>query len=61
MRVLLTPAGVDALNEARAVRRRGIQEHFVAHLDPAQLDALANALQGVREHVRRLRPGRISR
>ena len=61
VRVLLTPAGLDALNAARAVHRHGIQEHFVSHLDPAKLEALAEALQGVREHVRPLRPGRISR
>ena len=61
VRVLLTPAGLDALNAARAVHRRGIQEHFVAHLDPVKLETLAGALEGVREHVRPLRPGRISR
>jgi len=59
--VLLTPTGLEALNAARAVHRRGIQEHFVAHLDPARLEALAAMLEGVREHVRPLRPGRISR
>ena len=61
VRVLLTPAGLDALNAARAVHRHGIQEHFVSHLDPSKLEALADALEGVREHVRPLRPGRISR
>ena len=61
VKVLLTPAGLDALDAARAVHRRGIQEHFVSHLDPAQLEELAGMLQGVREHVRPLRPGRISR
>jgi len=61
VKVLLTPTGLDALNAARAVHRHGIQEHFVSHLDPAELEALADALEGVREHVRPLRPGRISR
>ena len=61
VRVLLTPTGFETLNAARAVHRRGIQEHFVSHLDPAELEALAGSLQGVREHVRPLRPGRISR
>src|ERR1700680_4287720 len=61
VKVLLTPTGVDALNAARAIHRRGIQEHFVSHLDPAEREALAEMLQGVREHVRPLRPGRISR
>ncbi len=61
VRVLLTPTGLDTLNAARAVHRHGIQEHFVRHLDPGTLAALAEALRGVREHVRPLRPGRISR
>jgi DNA-binding MarR family transcriptional regulator len=61
VKVLLTPTGLDTLNAARAVHRRGIQEHFVSHLDPTELEALAEMLHGVREHVRPLRPGRISR
>jgi hypothetical protein len=61
VKVLLTPTGLDTLNAARAIHRRGIQEHFVSHLDPTKLEALAEILQGVREHVRPLRPGRISR
>jgi DNA-binding MarR family transcriptional regulator len=61
VKVLITPAGLEALKAARAVHRRGIQEHFVAHLDQANLDAITNALRGVREHVRPLRPGRVSR
>ena len=61
VKVVLTPAGLETLNAARAVHRRGIQEHFVSHIEPAELEALAAALQGVREHVRPLRPGRISR
>ena len=60
VKVLLTPAGLAALNAARAIHRRGIQEHFDSHIDPAELEALAAALRGVREHVRPLRPGRIS-
>ena len=61
VKVLITPAGLEALKAARAVHRRGIQEHFVAHLDQADLDAITRALSGVREHVRPLRPGRVSR
>jgi DNA-binding MarR family transcriptional regulator len=61
VKVLLTPTGLDTLNAARAVHRRGIQEHFVSHLAPAELETLADMLQDVREHVRPLRPGRISR
>ena len=60
VKVLLTPTGLDELNAARAVHRRGIQEHFVSHLDPTKLETLAETLHDVREHVRPLRPGRIS-
>ena len=61
VKVLITPAGLEALTAARAVHRRGIQEHFLAHLDRPDLDALTTALGKVREHVRPLRPGRVSR
>jgi DNA-binding MarR family transcriptional regulator len=61
VKVLITPAGLEALHAARAVHRRGVQEHFLAHLDQANLDAITKALRGVREHVRPLRPGRVSR
>jgi DNA-binding MarR family transcriptional regulator len=61
VKVLITPAGVETLKAARALHRRGIQEHFLAHLDRANLDALTAALGEVREHVRPLRPGRVSR
>lgn len=60
VKVLITPAGLKALRAARAVHRHGIQEHFLAHLDQADLDALTTALRKVREHVRPLRPGRVS-
>src|ERR1019366_2836156 len=60
VKVLITPAGLEALKAARAVHRHGIQEHFLAHLDQADLDALTTALRKVREHVRPLRPGRVS-
>ena len=61
VKVLITPTGLETLHAARAVHRRGIQEHFVQHLDERKLDALATTLDKVREHVRPLRPGRISR
>lgn len=59
--VLITQGGIDALQAARTVHRRGIQEHFVQHLDQGKLTALAHSLETVRDHVRPLRPGRISR
>ena len=58
--VVLTPRGAKALEAARAVHRRGIQEHFVQHLSARDLKALERALAKVRDHVRPLRPGRIS-
>jgi DNA-binding MarR family transcriptional regulator len=60
VKVLITPTGLETLQAARAVHRRGIQEHFVQHVDPSELTALANTLENVRDHVRPLRPGRIS-
>jgi DNA-binding MarR family transcriptional regulator len=58
--VLITERGLEALQAARAVHRRGIREHFLAHLDERDLKALDRALAKTREHVRPLRPGRIS-
>jgi DNA-binding MarR family transcriptional regulator len=58
--VLITPAGRDALQAARAVHRDGIKEHFLDQLDASDLRALTDALQKVRDHVRPLRPGRVS-
>ena len=60
VKVHITPRGLETLQSARAVHRRGIQEHFVQHLDQHELSALAHALENVRDHVRPLRPGRIS-
>ena len=60
IKVLITPAGLETLQAARAVHRRGIQEHFVRHLNQRELTGLAHALENVRDHVRPLRPGRIS-
>jgi DNA-binding MarR family transcriptional regulator len=58
--VVMTPKGAEALQAARVVHRRGIQEHFAQHLDDRAFAALLDALRPVREHVRSRRPGRIS-
>ena len=58
--VFITPAGLETLQAARVVHRRGVQEHFMQHVDERELAALAHALENVRDHVRPLRPGRIS-
>lgn len=60
VKVFINPEGAQTLRDARVVHHRGIQEHFIKHLTAPQLTALADALTGVRDHVRPLRPGRIS-
>ena len=58
--VVMKPKGERALHDARVVHRRGIYEHFARHLDEHDFAALRDALEDVHEHVRPLRPGRIS-
>jgi DNA-binding MarR family transcriptional regulator len=60
VRVVLTAKGERELEAARAVHRRGIEEHFARHLDAQDFKSLERALVKVRDHVRPLRPGRIS-
>ena len=58
--VAMTPEGRKAFASARMVHRRGIQEHFVQHLNERDLAALERTFRKVSEHVRPLRPGRVS-
>lgn len=58
--VAITPAGLEALEAARAVHRRGIDEHFVQQLNERDVAALKRIFTKVSEHVRPLRPGRVS-
>jgi DNA-binding MarR family transcriptional regulator len=60
IQIVITAAGEKALSDARSVHRRGINEHFAQHLNKRHLEALSRALEEVRDHVRPLRPGRIS-
>jgi DNA-binding MarR family transcriptional regulator len=60
VKVFITPKGLEALLAAREVHRGGIQEHFIQHLDDRDLAALERAFERVRDHVRPLRPGRVS-
>lgn len=60
VQVSITPEGLEALHASRVVHHRSIQQHFVQHLDQRDLTALTRALEKVRDHVRPLRPGRIS-
>jgi DNA-binding MarR family transcriptional regulator len=58
--VFITPEGREALTGARAVHHPGIQEHFLEQLTQSDVAALARTLGKVRDHVRPLRPGRVS-
>jgi DNA-binding MarR family transcriptional regulator len=58
--VTMTPSGQEALAAARSVHRRGIDEHFIRHLNERDLAALERMFRKVSEHVRPLRPGRVS-
>ena len=60
VKVLITPKGRKTLQDGREVHHRGIQEHFLQNLNPRELAALTAALEKVRDHVRPLRPGRVS-
>jgi DNA-binding MarR family transcriptional regulator len=58
--VCITPEGLEALAAARMVHRRGIHDHFIQHLDARDVAALERTFKKVSEHVRPLRPGRVS-
>jgi DNA-binding MarR family transcriptional regulator len=58
--VVLTEAGRVTLERARRHHRHGIEQHFARHLDDADVEALARALEKVSAHARPLRPGRIA-
>jgi DNA-binding MarR family transcriptional regulator len=60
VKVLITPTGLEKLHDARAVHHRSIEEHFIQHLNARELTTLRSTLDKVREHVRPLRPGRVS-
>jgi DNA-binding MarR family transcriptional regulator len=42
---ILTPAGIDRVRRASPVHLRGISKHFAQRLSPAQLVAIAEALE----------------
>lgn len=58
--IFITPDGLQALQAARVIHRRGINEHLVQHLNQVDLVALKRIFEKVRDHVRPLRPGRVS-
>ena len=43
----LTPAGLELFEQARPTHLRGVREHFLGRLDPADLDHLATAWEKV--------------
>jgi DNA-binding MarR family transcriptional regulator len=55
-----TPEGLEALKASRVIHRDGIRRHFTEHLDADDLTRLRAMLEKVRDHVRPLRPGRVS-
>jgi DNA-binding MarR family transcriptional regulator len=58
--VSMTPEGDAALQASRAIHRDGIRRHFTEHLGADDLADLQRMLEKVRDHVRPLRPGRVS-
>lgn len=60
VKVFITPKGLDEARSAREVHHLSIQRHFLEHLSDSQLTELREALEKVRNHVRPLRPGRIT-
>jgi DNA-binding MarR family transcriptional regulator len=58
--VHMTPEGDAALRASRVIHRDGIRRHFTEHLDGDDLERLRAMLEKVRDHVRPLRPGRVS-
>ncbi len=58
--VHMTPEGQAALEASRLVHRDGIRRHFTSQLDHDDLARLHAMLEKVRDHVRPLRPGRVS-
>jgi len=58
--VHMTPQGDEALQASRAVHRDGIRRHFTEQLDADDLARLQAMMEKLRDHVRPLRPGRVS-
>jgi DNA-binding MarR family transcriptional regulator len=57
--VSMTPTGQGA-REAAPAHRRGIEEHFVRHLNDRDLAGLERMFRKVSEHVRRCDRARVS-
>src|SRR5688572_21392980 len=48
---VLTPAGLDRMRHASRTHLRGIQEHFLAALEPEDLAAIKRTMQAVAERA----------
>jgi DNA-binding MarR family transcriptional regulator len=57
--VVMTPAGEEMKERARAYHRDGIERHFARHLSGTDVRALTRALEKISADARPLRPGRI--
>ena len=57
--VFLTDKGRAVIGPTRAAHRAGILRHFISHMTPADQQAMLDAMQGVRAHLRSERPGRV--
>ena len=57
--VVMTPAGEEMKERARAYHRDGIERHFAQHLSGTDVNALTRALEKISAHARPLRPRRI--
>ena len=58
--VLQTDNGREAMTEARRHHHAWIEQHFAAPLDDQDIKALTRAFETLGDHIRPLRPGRIS-
>jgi DNA-binding MarR family transcriptional regulator len=57
---VLTGAGRDRLRRARPVHLGGVRRHFAEHLSPAQLAAVADALEPLGRDMRPAEPARLA-
>lgn len=53
---VLSPGGLDRLRKAAPVHLRGVQQHFAAHLDAGEIEAIRSGLEKVAAGGRRLGP-----
>ncbi|MEO6796443.1 MAG: MarR family transcriptional regulator [Candidatus Dormibacter sp.] len=57
---VLTPSGITRVRQARPVHLRGVSKHFAERLSPAQLTAVANALEPLGQDMPKLRATKVN-